>query len=201
MMNNDTVNRENAIFTVTLGHSEKSFTALAHMQYDLFCRRNLLARNLTGGVALVVGVMYIKNWWAMLLIAYGTYLITGKYSQANYNVRKMIRQLNEAGLPYPQSEYIFENDRMRVISYPDPQELSPLYYSNVKALGEDFEYYYLFRNENGGYMIPKAQLGDDELRFCEFIEKKTGMVFAISKLPISRLIARIRQKQNEPYHL
>ncbi len=201
MMNSNKTNTENSIFTVDFKHSEESFTALSHMQYDLFCRRNLIARSIIGGIALVVGVSYIKNWWAMLLIAYGTYLITGKYSQANYNVRKMIRQLEEAGLPYPQSKYIFENDKMRVISYPDPQELSPLYYSNIKALGEDFEYYYLFRNENGGYMIPKAKLGADESKFCEFIEKKTNMVFAIKKLPLSRLIARIRQKENEPYHL
>lgn len=193
---------EKAFYTFRFTHSEASFTALAHMQYDLFCRRNYIARMLIAAAAVLLGARNIDKWYSFLLIAYGGYLMTGKYISSNHTVRKLIKGLKDANLPFPSSKYIFESDRMRVISIPDEEELSPLYYSSVEKLGKDFEYFYLFRNQSGGYMIPREKLGQDEESFVSFIEGKTGKTFLSKRSsPIKRLSARIREKKREPDHL
>ena len=35
-------------YNVTMQHSEQTFEKLAHMQYDLFCKSNLIVRTLLG---------------------------------------------------------------------------------------------------------------------------------------------------------
>ena len=42
-------------YDITMEHTEESLTALSHMQYDLFCTRNFIVRNLLSLVVIVVG--------------------------------------------------------------------------------------------------------------------------------------------------
>lgn len=193
---------EKAFFSVTMKHSEESFTDLAHAQYDLFCRRNYVVRMLLSAVFIFIGAVKIDKWYSILLIAYGGYLMTSKYSSANHTARKLTKHLSEAGLPFPESEYHFYKERMEVISLPDREQLTPLYYANIVKLASDLRYFYLFRNESGGYMIPKDQLGEEPNLFRDFIEKKTGKTFISRRgSAFSKLGGSIRKRENLPDRL
>ena len=61
----EAVNRERArrapessmvYYNVSMQHTEKTFEKLAHMQYDLFCKSNLVVRSMLGMGAVVLGV-------------------------------------------------------------------------------------------------------------------------------------------------
>lgn len=186
-------------FKVNFTHSEETFKALAHMQYDLFCKRNLVARTLVALACLGVSVIYLDRWWAYILIVYGVYLATGRYNQANHTARKLVKGIQDAHLPFPSSSYFFEEDRMRVISRPDGDALTPLMYDKIVRLGKDNLYYYLFPNEHGGYMIPKEALGDKEQEFTDFMTEKTGQIFCTKRTPpVRRFIQYIKYHRTHP---
>ena len=46
-------------YNVTMQHSEQTFEKLAHMQYDLFCKSNLIVRTLLGMGAVVYGILLL----------------------------------------------------------------------------------------------------------------------------------------------
>lgn len=194
---------EKIYYSVTMTHNEESLEKLSRMQYDIFCKRNLFFRTIIAGVAVVFGVLHFDKFWGILLTAYGCYLLTSKYSSANHTAHKIAKQIKEAKLPFPSSRYSFDDKQMNIYSLNDSEELAPLAYSAVCRLGEDMEYYYIFRDEYGGYMIPKKELGSDEKidGFFEFIKQKTGLVIANRASPYKRLRAWLKQRENEPYHL
>jgi hypothetical protein len=90
---------------------------------------------------------------------------------------------------------------MRIITLPDGEELEPLPYSKVLQLGEDMKAYYLFRDQYGGYMIPKAELGEQEEAFRNFVQSKTGKKFIRRLTPIRRLRMWLDSRNSEPEHL
>ena len=55
-------------------HTEETLTALAHMQYDLFCTGNRIGRTAVAAGLFVFGALNYTQWWGLLLIAYGRYL-------------------------------------------------------------------------------------------------------------------------------
>ena len=175
-------------------HTEETLTALAHMQYDLFCTGNRIGRTAVAAGLFVFGALNYTQWWGLLLIAYGSYLISSKYAAAN-------QQIRESGGEYPSSRYIFEENRMRIITLPNNSELDPLPYSEVVGLGADLYNFYIFRTEFGGYMIPKSELGDKSDEFQRFIEKKTGKLFVSKRSRFVRLREWMHRRDNEPYHL
>ena len=78
-------------YDITMRHTEKTFESLSHMQYDLFCKSNLVGRNILGTVIILLGILEQENWWAILLVAYGCYLFTSKYSSANHTAHKLAK--------------------------------------------------------------------------------------------------------------
>lgn len=188
--------------SVTIQHSEATLISLSHMQYNLFCRRNRVARTLLSVGIILCAVLFLRDSWAFyLLVAYGCYLSTSTYSASNHTVNKTIRQLKASNMPFPSSRYEFESGRMRVFSLPDNEELAPLVYSQIAGLAEDLSYFYLFRDSFGGYMVSKAQLGDRVSAFRDFIERASGKSFYVHRSPIRQLQAWLRRRENEPYHL
>ena len=84
---------------------------------------------------------------------------------------------------------------MEVISLPEETPLGkPLAYAEVARLGEDREYFYIFRDRYGGYMIPKAALGEREDAFRDFLEEKTAQSFQGRSAPVVRLLRRLRRR-------
>lgn len=191
-----------AAFDITMKHSEESLEALAHMQYDLFCGSNRVVRTILSVGMVLLGVLMHEKWWSILAIAYGCYLTTSTYASANRTAHKLAAQIKAAGTGFPASRFLFDNEGMHIRPLPEKdgeEELLP--YSKFYGLGEDFQYYYIFRDQYGGYMIPKEMLDENCRAFRDYVEKKSGKSFILKRSPLAKLRARMRQRQNEPYHL
>ena len=185
-------------YQATMRHNEKTFQALAHMQYDLFCRRNLVTRSVVSFAAMAVGIMNFSQWWGVLLIVYGSYLTSAKYAQANHTAGKLVKGIKAAGLDFPVSRYLFRDNAMEIITMPENTSLGdPLMYSDVLKLGEDGDYFYLFRDQYGGYMIPKEELGKDVDDFRFFVEQKAGKTFQTQIAPVFKLIRKIDSQKRK----
>ena len=183
-------------YNVTMQHNEKTFERLAHMQYDLFCKGNQMARTIISGVALVAGVLNFQQWWGCLLLVYGSYMASSKYASANHTAHKLIKAIKDTGMEFPQSRYVFRDTAMEVITMPENTSLGdPLMYSEISGLGEDDDYFYIFRDERGGYMMPKKELGKQAESFRSFMEGKTGKYFDHQVAPIFKLLRKISSKK------
>lgn len=190
------------IFQATIQHDDKTFEALAHMQYDLFCRGNRVGRTLLSVAMILLGIVNSETWWGILVIAYGCYLTTSTYASANHTAHKLAKQIREAGMEFPSSRYEFREDGMYVIPLPEEEENSePLAYGDFFQIGEDHGYFYIFRNQYGGYMIPKRELEGEEWEFRIFIQEKTGLRFWKRVPLVVKLLQKIRKRETEPYHL
>lgn len=186
-------------YIITMRHDEQSLIALSHMQYDLFCTRNYIARNVLAIAAILVGGWYFKHIWGIFLLAYGAYLLTSTYASANHTARKLIAAIQAEGGRFPASRYFFEEQQIRILYHPgeaDEEALEPVGYGAVQKLGEDREHLYLFTSDRGGYMIPKKELGGDESGFRDFIRLRTKMDFQRSRLPMSRVRAWLYEREH-----
>jgi hypothetical protein len=189
------------IFQATIQHDDKTFETLAHMQYDLFCKSNRVARTILSIAAILFGVANYESWWGILVIAYGCYLTTSTYSSANHTAHKLANGIRNSGMQFPSSRYEFTDEGVQIISLPEQEELGePLGYSTFEKLGEDWGYFYLFPNPHGGYMIPKTEIEDAEA-FREFIRHKTGKTFQRKMPPVVKLLQKLKDREQEPYHL
>ena len=160
-------------FEVTMTHTEESLTALAHMQYDLFCTRNYIARNLLSVVVVVIGAMHFTKFWGIALVAYGAYLMTSTYSSSNHTAKKLTETIKASGKGFPSSRYTFTDKGIEITFHPekeDEEKLAPVGYGDLIKLGEDMNCFYLFPNSTGGYCVPKAELGEKAKSFSQFIE-------------------------------
>jgi len=185
-------------YQATMRHSEKTFQSLAHMQYDLFCKKNLTVRTIISVAAMGAGILNFSQWWGALLIVYGAYLTSSKYAQANHTANKIVKGIKDAGLEFPVSRYLFRDNAMEVITMPENTSLGdPLMYDRVAKLGEDADYFYLFRDQFGGYMIPKEELGREVDDFRFFVEQKTGKTFQTQIAPVFKLIRKIDSQKRK----
>ena len=189
-------------FEVEMRHDRQSLTALSHMQYDLFCQRNRMARGFLSLLLIVIAIFYGGgSWWSLLIIAYACYLTTSTYAASNRTARRIADQLEQAGQPLPASRYIFEKNKMRIIDLNSGEELEPMAYGDVFGLGEDRDALYLFRSQYGGYRVPKEALGEREDAFRRFVENRTGKLFIRRLTPLNRVREWLRARQQEPTHL
>ena len=182
-------------YSVLMEHNEESLQDLAHMQYDLFCQSNRIGRSVLSFAALVTGVINYTKWWGILLIFYGSYIGSSKYAAANHTARKLTKQLKAADMPFPSSNYVFRDQEMEIITLPERKTLSALKYKQVSRMGENADHFFVFRDQYGGYMIPKEELGDKVDDFRTFMEKKTGQQFRARKAPMVKLMERMRRKR------
>ena len=64
--------QEKPFFEVKMQHNEDTLVALAHMQYDLFCTRNCVARSFLSVILILIALLYGGgSWWSLLIIGYG----------------------------------------------------------------------------------------------------------------------------------
>lgn len=183
-------------YTVHMTHSEKTFKRLARMQYDLFCQKNRLSRSAISIVCMIAGVLNFQQWWGALLIVYASYLSSSTYAAADHTAKKLTRGIRESGMQFPSSRFEFQDHAMNIIALPENVSSGdPFSYSDVLKLGEDDEYFYLFRNQHGGYMVPKSDLKNKEDDFRAFMEGKTGKHFNARVAPIFKLLRRLDVKR------
>ena len=190
------------IFEAAIQHDEKTFEQLAHMQYDLFCKSNRVGRTVLSIAAILLGIANSESWWGILAIGYGCYLTTSTYSSSNHTAHKLAKQIRAAGMDFPASRYVFDDDGMHVFTLPENQAFGePLAYHDFCQLGEDYGYFYIFRDQYGGYMIPKSELEERTEAFRKYIERMTGLRFRMRTAPIIKLMRKLMYRDNEPYHL
>ena len=192
-------------FDITMQHTEESLYALSHMQYDLFCTRNFIARSILSIALIAAGAYFLNRFWGILLLAYGGYLMTSSYSSSNHSVKQLLAQIEASGSGFPSSRYRFGEKGIRITWHPgmkDENDLDPVGYGDILKLGEDRDYYYLFPTDRGGYCVPKAALNDQEKAFVTFLEQKTGKHFYRRRpSPLQRLRDWLEQRNSEPEHL
>ena len=192
-------------FDVKMKHSEESLLALSHMQYNLFCTRNFVARSILSATLLMVGAYNFRHVWGLMLIAYGSYLMTSKYSASNHQVKKLTDGFKAAGEEFPSSRYQFFDKQIEITFRPgkkDEDKLPPLPYDKLLKLGEDPQFFFLFPHSQGGYCIPKKALGESEDAFRSFVETKTGLRFYRRRpSPLQRVMEWMKKRENEPEHL
>ncbi len=192
-------------FSCEMQHTPESFKRLAHMQYDLFCTGNLVIKSIIGFFCLINGVTHMDAWWGVLLAVYGYYLLNTRYASSNHTANKLTARLEAANLPFPASRFCFYDDRMDIIPLPDGSgEVSSLSYGDFFRMAEDTDHIYIFRNQFGGYMIPKAQIGGNDAVFRRFLREKTGQTVQKKTSPAQRFFKEIQffqARRNEPPHL
>lgn len=195
----------NAQYEVTMTHTEESLVALSHMQYDLFCTRNFIARNILSVAVIVIGALNFTKVWGILLIVYGGYLMTSTYSSSNHTAKKLVDAIKASDKGFPSSRYCFTDKGIEITFHPgkkDEEKLTPVGYGDILKMGEDADYYYLFPTSSGGYCIPKKELGDREKDFVRFVEQKTGKQFYRRRpSPIQRMRDWLKERNSEPEHL
>ena len=176
-------------FTVTMQHDEDSLVlALTFMQYRLGADMGFVLIK-----AVLLSLLSVFCLMPGLLVMFSGLI--------NRTAHRITDQLKAAGLPFPASEYSFDGVAMHIVSLPEREESEPLPYGKMLQLGEDFKAYYIFRDQYGGYMIPKAALGGREEEFRRFVQEKTGKLFIRRWTPLRRLKSWLKQRENEPEHL
>ena len=172
-------------YEVTMQHNADSLLALSRMQYDLFCTRNRIVRTILSAILVIIGVLNYSAWWGILLLAYGCYLTTSTYVSPDRTAHKLTAQIKQSGKPFPCSRYCFENGGLHIFAMPENKELDSLPYSEVERVGENASYFFIFRDQFGGYMVPKDALGDKVDGFRKFIEEKTGKPVKLTQVEYS----------------
>ena len=192
-------------YDITMEHNEDSLVALSHMQYDLFCTRNFIARNLLSLAAIAVGAMYFSRFWGIALVAYGAYLMTSTYSASNHTAKKLTEAIKASGKGFPSSRYCFTDKGIEITFHPgkpDEEKLTPVGYGEILKLGEDLNFFYLCPTPNGGYCIPKTKLDGKQKDFVQFVEWKTGKKFYRRRPSLfQRIRDWFRERNSEPEHL
>ena len=187
-------------YQVTMQHDESTLQALAHMQYDLFNRKNLVVRTIISFAALAVGVLNYNQWWGALLLAYGAYMSSSKYAQANHTANKMVKGIKNAGIDFPVTRYVFREHAVEIIGMPENKPLrDPLKYSEIYKIGEDARHFYLFRDQYGGYTVPKQELSKQVDEFRKFLEERAGQECSTGarKAPIVRVVEFFEKRKRK----
>lgn len=189
-------------FEVKMTHNEDSLMRLSRMQYDLFCMRNRIVRTALSVILIIVALKFVKGVFEYLIIAYACFLLTNTYASSDRVAHKLTEQIKKSGMGFPASRYVFSADGMHVFLLPEDEESGePLKYSAIAAIGEDSEFYYIFRDRYGGYPVPKKALGDRNGEFKKFLEKKTGKICRNKRTRLGFLRQYLNKRENEPYHL
>lgn len=183
-------------YQVTMQHTEKTIRSLAHMQVDMFAGVQKALRSIISIAMVLFGLANSEQWWGFALLAFGCIFFTGTYGKANQTAMTIVQKINEHGLEFPSSRYTFTENGMTITILPEKanekDELLP--YNKIICIGEDREYFYLFPNEYGGYMISKEQLNKSETDFRQFIQNRTGRIIRSNK---PQIIHYILQKKHE----
>lgn len=157
----------------------KRYTAHIHHTYDtilrmcralddtfFFKRKMLMA---LAGVALtVLGVWNMENIAGILMLMIGCWMLVSLNLPAKNQADNIKKAL---GGVYPQNKYEFFDKHFVLFA----QNQDIVNYSSLIRLVEDDGFCYLCLNENAGYMLEKASLGQDLEKFKAFMAKATGL--------------------------
>lgn len=189
--------KDNVIYSINFVHTAETLKLLSRAQYDLFCKSNFYIKLVLSIVLIFVSINILDKWYGPLILLYGIYLLLSKYMQSDYTSRKLVRTIEESDKPFPASRYDFFDDRMEIYRLDDGSNslTDTLYYKNVKGIYDDLVNYYIFRDQYGGYVIPKSFLLNKEDEFRNFLELRTHKDVKSKLPPVVKLIRKLSKNK------
>jgi len=187
------------LFDVTMQHNEKTLLLLSRKQYDLFSGANKMFRSVVGVAGILFGMASSDTWWGFALMAFGCIYMTGTYSGANRKARSLVQAIEDNKMPFPAAKYGFYQDYLEITILPEMEDEAPeqVPYGELLCVGEDRNYFYLFRNQYGGYMIPKEQLNGQVKAFRQHIESSMGQAVRGNRSPFMQMVRQIKVQKKQ----
>ena len=155
-------------FTAHITHTYDTILRMCRAMDDTFFFKRKILMALVGLALTVTGVWNTQSVAGMLFLMVGCWMLASlnlpAKNQAD-NIRKAL------GGKYPSNKYEFFDKHF--VLYAQNQDM--VNYNKLVRLVEDQAYCYLCLNEQAGYMLEKASLGNELERFMAFMEKATGL--------------------------
>ena len=162
---------ENTCITSELKHNEKTFKLLSKVQYNTFCMTQKLAGYVFAAVLIYFGAMGgFSTVTSIVLIFLGCWAAVSGNVPHEWKAERLIKMVKGK---FPHTKYEFNCDQIVLKS---PKETWSLKYSEILAIIEDSDYFYLFINRKAGYMVSKEALDPGYIdEFRKIIAKRADL--------------------------
>ena len=155
-------------FTAHITHTYDTILRMCRAMDDTFFFKRKIFMALLGLALTVTGVWNTQSVAGILFLMVGCWMLASlnlpAKNQAD-NIRKAL------GGKYPSNKYEFFDKHF--VLYAQNQDV--VSYSKLVRLVEDQAYCYLCLNEQAGYMLEKASLGNELESYMAFMCKATGL--------------------------
>lgn len=155
-------------FTAQIHHTYDTILRMCRAMDDTFFFKRKMLMALGGLVLAVLGVWNMESLAGILFLMIGCWLLASLNLPAKNQADSIKKAL---GGKYPSNKYEFYDKHFVLFA----QNQDVISYSKLTRLVEDEGFCYLCLNEQAGYMLEKASLGDDLKKFMPFMEKATGL--------------------------
>ena len=180
-------------------HSEKTYKTLCRIRYNLFHKDHELKLDLAGAGVILLSLFIHQTTLSLLILFIGCWLIVSAQTPPMRMAKLMIDQAKGS---FPITTYTFTPHN---IEASNQYGNSSAAYTQIQHLVKSPDYYYLFLQNETGYMIDARKLSCDKQEFLAFLEKKLGIeAIDISELSSwNFILTHICQKNTkvEPPHL
>lgn len=155
-------------FTAHIHHTYDTILRMCRAMDDTFFFRRKILMALAGMVLAVLGVWNMESVVGILFLMIGCWMLASLNLPAKNQADNIKKALDGK---YPQNKYEFFDKHF--VLHAKNQDI--VNYSKLVRLVEDEGFCYLCLNEQAGYMLEKASLGNDLERFKAFMNKATGL--------------------------
>lgn len=155
-------------FTAHIHHTHDTILRMCRTMDDTFFfgRKALMA--LTAIALTVLGVWNMESMLGIIFLMIGCWMLASLNLPAKNQADNIKKAL---GGVYPQNKYEFFDKHF--VLFARNQDI--VNYDKLTRLIEDEGFCYLCLNEQAGYMLEKASLGEELGKFKAFMEKATGL--------------------------
>lgn len=182
-------------FSAQIQHTNDTIYRLSKIQYNNFQLGTKLLW-LSISVATLLGAVYnTENQLLFYLLLFaGCWLM----SNANMPAKRRAEKIFESAKgDLPCTEFSFHGDHFEAAS---EDHSASVRYSDLYALLEDTEYFYLFINRSAGYMIPKDSLSpENPEEFRCLLQDRSGLRIrkpnTLLNLNLPRMLGLYRKKK------
>lgn len=155
-------------FTAHIHHTYDTILRMCRAMDDTFFFKRKILMALGGMALAVLGVWNMESVAGILFLMIGCWLLASLNLPAKNQADNIKKALSGK---YPQNKYEFFDKHF--VLYAQNQDI--INYSKLVRLVEDEGFCYLCLNEQAGYMLEKASLGNELENFRAFMQKATGL--------------------------
>lgn len=158
-------------YIVRTVHDEAAVKAMSKANYNLYHPQTKVTIYAIGFSLILIGFFWSSLSSSLLpigLLMIGCWVfVCGEYP-ARQSAREILKQMNGA---FPTVEFRFQQANFVVRTSKDSGIAS---YDDIRRLGENKDYYFLFRGDRNAYIISKRDFSKgSSSEFKDFIEEKT----------------------------